>query len=178
MARPYFEETQAFRENRWVWILALIASLVTLLPMVDAIYWQLLKGRPWGNQPLSDGGLLALFGFILVTWGIAMATVFSVRLDLLIDDQAVYYRFVPFKRKWQTVTREEIAHYSIEKKFSLLKSGGFGYHRNRLTRTWSMRIRGNNHLSLALKNERKLLLGTQNPDGLALAMKRLMNSTN
>jgi hypothetical protein len=177
MARLHFEETQAFRQNRWFWILVIVSSLVTLLPLADGIYWQLFRGEPWGNEPLSDGGLLGLFAFVLFTWGIAMVVAISVRLDVRIDDQAIYYRFVPIKPKWQSVLKEEISHYSIEKKFRFLQSGGFGYHRNRLTRTWSMRIRGSHHLSLVLKDGRKILLGTQNPEGLERAMKRLANPT-
>jgi hypothetical protein len=177
MGRPHFEETQTFRENRWIWILAIVSSLITLLPMVDAIYWQLFKGEPWGNEPLSDGGLLGLFAFVLLAWGVAMTILISVRLDVRIDDQGVYYRFAPIKTKWLNVLKEEIAHYSLEKKFRFLQSGGFGYHRNRLTRTWSMRIRGSHHLSLTLKDGRKLLLGTQNLEALEHAMKRLMNPT-
>jgi hypothetical protein len=177
MPRSYFEETQTFRENRWIWILAIITSIITLLPMADAVYWQLFRGEPWGNEPLSDSGLLGLFAFVLLAWGIAMAMLISIRLDVRIDDQGISYRFVPIKSKWQKVTKEEIANYSIRKKFSLLQSGGFGYHRNRLTRTWSMRIRGSHHLALALKDGRKLLLGTQNPESLEHAMKRLVSPT-
>jgi hypothetical protein len=152
-----------------------ISFLATLLPLADGLYWQLIRGKPWGDKPLTDGGLLALFAFVLATWGLGMAVLISFRLDVRIDDSGVHYRVVPIKIKWQTASREQIAKYSVEKKFRLLQSGGFGYHRNRFTRTRSVRIRGGHHLSLLLKNGNKLLLGTQNPDELDKAMKKLIS---
>lgn len=175
MNRPYFEETQSFRDSRWLWIVVVISFLVTLLPLVDGLYWQLVKGKPWGDKPLSDGGLLALTAFVLATWGLAMAVLISFRLDVRIDDSGVHYKVVPIKMKWQTAGREQILTYSVEKKFRLLQSGGFGYHRNRFTGTRSVRISGSYHLSLMLKNGNKLLLGTQNPDELDKAMKKLIS---
>jgi hypothetical protein len=175
MNRPYFEETQTFRDSRWLWIVVVISFLVTLLPLADGLYWQLVRGEPWGDRPLSDGGLLALSAFVLATWVLAMAVLISFRLDVRIDDSGVHYRVVPIKMNWQTAGKEQILNYSIEKKFRLLQAGGFGYHRNRFTGTRSVRIRGGHHLKLLLKNGNTLLLGTQNPGELEMAMKKLIS---
>lgn len=174
MSRVYFEEVQRFRDNAWVWMLVIGTSLAALIPLIYGIYWQIVKGEPWGNEPLSDRGLIFLFLFVLACLALMIFILLSLKLELRIDEQGIHYRFVPVKNKWQLITKEEIAEYHLEKRFRLLDTAGFGHHRNRLSRTRSFRIRGGNHLSLKFRNGQKLLLGTQNLSEIEWAMKRLM----
>jgi hypothetical protein len=104
------------------------------------------------------------------------AILLSLKLELRIDKEGIHYRFVPIKNNWQVVKKEEIADYSLEKRFRFLDTAGFGHHRNRLAKTRSYRIRGGNHLVLKFHNGEKLLFGTQNLSGIEWAMKRLMST--
>ncbi len=176
MSRPYFEEVQRFRDNQWIWILLIVASLSALLPLLYGMYWQIDQGEPWGNEPMSDQGLILLFLFILVSLGVASFMIVNVKLELTIDERGVHYRFPPIKSKWQTITKGQISDFSLEKRFRIFESGGLGYHRNRLNKTRSMRISGGKHLALKLINGEKFLFGTQNLEGLESAMKKLMNN--
>ncbi len=49
----YFREVQKFRQ-KWLW--ALLLGLLLLFGW--GLYQQLVLGRPWGNHPKSDQGLL------------------------------------------------------------------------------------------------------------------------
>jgi hypothetical protein len=176
MNRVYFEETQTFRQSRWIWMVMVISLLAAILPILDGVYWQLFRGQPWGNKPMSDSGLLGLFVFILLTSIGCITLLISVRLEVKVDSEGVHYCYVPIKPRWQHFSKDQIESYSLEKQYKLIHSG-FGFSHNRLNRTRRIRIRGGNHLFLVLRNGEKLLLGTQKPDELAHAMKKLMSST-
>jgi hypothetical protein len=173
-SRPYFEEVQKFRDNAWIWVIVIAVSLSSILPLANGLYWQLYKGEPWGNEPLSNNGIIMVFSAVVVSLGIAAAMILLTKLEMKIDHEGIHYRFVPIKQKWQLITKDQIAEYKLVQRFKLFQSGGFGHHRNRLTKTRSFRIQGGKHLYLRLHNGEKLLLGTQNLEGIDWAMKKLM----
>lgn len=175
MSRNYFEDVQRVRDNAWIWMLIVGISLTALIPLIYGIYWQLVQREPWGDQPLSDEGLIFLFLFVLGSLALMTFLLLSLKMEMRIDDEGIHYRFVPIKNKWQLITKGEIAEYHYEKRFRFIDAPGFGHHRNRLSKTRSFRIRGGNHLSLKFHDGQKLLLGTQNLSGIEWAMKRLMN---
>jgi hypothetical protein len=174
MQRTYFEEVQTFRENRWVPVLVIAISAFTLLPIAYGMYQQLVTGVPWGDKPMSDNGLILMFLSVLVSIGIAASVVLLSRLEVEVNEQGLRYRYFPITFKWQLVTPDNIESYTLEKRFRIFQSGGFGYNRNILRQRRSYRIRGGRHLSLKLKNGQQVLLGTQNPEGLEWAMKKLI----
>lgn len=174
MQRVYFEEVQAFRENRWVVALVVAVLLSALLPLAYGLHQQLVMGIPWGDKPMSDNGLVSMFLVVLVSVGIGAFVILSSRLEVKVDSDNLRYRYFPVTPQWQLITSALIDSYSLEKGFRMFRSGGFGYHRSFLLRTRSYRIRGGRHLSLKLKNGQTILLGTQNPEGLEWAMKKLM----
>jgi len=141
-----------------------------MLPLITGIYWQILKGEPWGDKPMSNEGLVALSVSVfliccLVTW-----ILFSMKLHVIIDAEGVHYRFFPYEPKWHLIRREEIIDFDVRKKniFSRL-----GYHRKWL-KSKTMNVNGFAHLSLFLINGKKLKLGSNNPEGLKWAMRKLI----
>jgi hypothetical protein len=176
MARIYFEETQALRNNRWVWILVIAFSLVTLLPILNGLYWQLAKGEPWGNKPLSDNGLIVLFLSVLISWSLAAYFLLSMELETKIDEQGFHYKFFPLKPKWHLIPRDDIATYKMQKGFRLFDgSKKIGYHRNIFTNTRSFRILGKGQLFLKLKNGQHYIFGTQNPESFEHAITKMVD---
>lgn len=174
MERIYFEEVQTFRENGWVLALAVAVALSTLLPLAYGLHQQLVEGIPWGNEPMSDNGLILMFFVVLVSLGIAGFVVLSSKLEVKVNGQGLHYRFFPITPQWRLITPEAIATYTLEKRFKIFQSGGFGHHRSFLRNMRSYRIRGGQHLSVTLRNGHRLLLGTQDPGGLEWAMKKMM----
>ena len=97
-SRIMFHEEQRFTQ---LWIRLLLGGLVAL--MVGLYGWglveQLVHGRPWGNNPISDTGLvLSALAQAAVLGGIiwlfrAMRLVTEVRSD------GLHVRFRPFVRK-------------------------------------------------------------------------------
>lgn len=157
-------------------MVVLLVSTSVMLPLIFGLHTQLVEGRPWGDKPMSNEGLITLFVFMLFTVILIVGLFFTMKLEVRIDEEGVHYRFVPLKNKWQLIKRDQISEYITEKKLRLFVTGGTGHHRNIFTKTRSYRILGLSHLYLKLQNGEKILLGTQNLTGVEWAMKKLMTT--
>ena len=175
MSRSYFEETQVLRENRWVWIALIVIASAALLPLIYGLYWQLGMGEPWGDKPMTDQGIIFLFLFILFTVALLFWILLSLKLEVKIDQEGLHYRFFPNKPRWSLITKDEIVSFQVRKRYNLFESGGRGYHRNWFRKTKSMSIHGYKNLLVTLKNGEKIMLGTRDPEGIEIGMKKLMN---
>ena len=171
MRKVYYEEEQNLRTNQWLYVCILILTLGALLPLIHGIYWQVMKGIPWGEKPMSNEGIIALAAAVFaiacfVTW----ITV-SVKLHVIIDTEGVHYRFFPDSPRWSTIGKDDIIDFDVEEKHVFLR---FGYHARWFSKIRTMNVNGNFHLSLFLKNGKKINLGSKNPEGLKWAMRKLI----
>ena len=176
MGRAYFEEVQLLRQTRWVWFILVPFSLLSLLPLMGGVYWQFIKGVPWGNEPMRDEGLVIFCCFILLTWSMTTWVLLTLRLEVYVDAEGIHYKFFPHKRRWNLIRKGDIASFEISRKRNFLEVGGFGHHRNLFSKTRSMVISGPLYIRLVLANQHKLLIGTQNPEGFERAIRRLMST--
>ena len=172
-----FREEQRFFNGLMKWIFPGI-FLVSVGPLAYGVYQQLLLGKPWGNDPSSDQGLVLTFVFVFILM-VGLGLVFAKsKLEVTIDSQGIHYRFPLFIRKWQTLKKEQIVRYEVRKYSPLWEYGGWGYrHRPRIRARRSgvaLSVSGNIGLQLYLFDDRKLLIGTQRPDAINRAMKKLM----
>lgn len=174
MSRIYFEETQRFRENSWLMVLSGVGLLLPMLSIGSQLYWQLEEGKPWGNKPLSDEGLILVFLVVLISCSVAAFMMFSMTLETRVDSEGIHYRFFPLKPKWRTIEKSQIATHTVLKGFHPFTHGGLGYHWSPIRRRQSFRVRGSSLLELVLASGRKIILGTQRPADLELAVKKLM----
>jgi len=170
MRRIHYEEEQRL-SNPWILVSIVAVMMAAVLPLLQGLYWQLLKGEPWGSEPMSDQGLIRFSAFILAVCGLISWLVIAMKLHVIIDDRGVHYRFFPNEPKWSAISREEIADFHIEKKNIF---NGFGYRRLWFSKTRIMNLSGSVFLSLRLKNGRRIKLGSRNPEGLAMAMNKLI----
>jgi hypothetical protein len=169
----WFEEVQRLRDNRWIYALVMVIALGAFLPLANGLYQQLMLNESWGNQPMSDEGLILLTVFVTVSCFTAAFCMLSIKLETRIDEQGIHYKFFPIKRGWRRIIPEEIASYTIEKKFQLFDGVRVGYRKNAFKKMQSFKVSGNKHLSLKLKNGTRLLLGTQSPEGIEWALRKL-----
>jgi hypothetical protein len=174
MATPHFEEVQRLRDNRWIFVLIFAIALGALLPLLYGIYWQIGQGIPWGNEPMSDSGLIAITFVVLSSMGLMAFILTNLRLEVRIDDGGIHYRMFPVKSRWRLVTPAQIAEYSFANRFKPFESGGIGHHRNLLKNTRSFRILGGKHLTVKFNDGHRLMLGTQDLTGMEWAMRKLM----
>jgi len=177
MSRPYFEETQYFRNHRFIWILLIGSGLVMMIPLLSGVYVQFVKGEPWGDKPMTDTGLIIFLLVMILVYAGVMALVLSMKLEVKVDHEGINVRFFPLKPNWRTIKKHEIAKFDFHRKRSLFKTGGLGYHRNFFSKTESMSIVWGPYLLIELKNKYRLILGTQNYEGLQHAMNKLFERT-
>lgn len=174
MATPYFEEVQRLRDNRWIFVLILATALGALLPLLYGIYWQIGQGIPWGNEPMSNSGLIGITLVVLFSISMMAFILTNLRLEVRIDESGIHYRMYPLKSRWRLVTPSQIVEYSFADRFKPFESGGVGYHRNLLKNTRSFRVMGGKHIIVKFSDGHRLMLGTQDPTGMEWGMKKLM----
>ena len=147
-SQPLFTETQRMHQW-WVWVV-----LLGLLGIAAAgLYTQLYLGRPFGQHPMSNAGLVA---FAVLVAGLAVLLL-SATLRTELSQEGIAFshlyiikKFVP----WSSVQQAEVVKYS---------GTGVGI---RLSATYGTVYNMNVGYGLAvqLKNGKRFLLGTQKPE--------------
>lgn len=150
MKAPYQEE-QKF-QALWMWF---ILGAVSVIPFIG-IFQQIFRGIPFGNNPLSDAGLIV---FTVVC--ILPLLLFSItRLRTTIDDDSITVNYFPFLRKrfkWSDISEAEVIDYGFV--------GGWGI--RMLTKHGTVyNVSGREGLKILLNNGNKYVIGTQNPEEL------------
>lgn len=146
-----FTEKQRFSQW-WLWVVLLP---VTVLPFYG-IYQQLIVGKPFGNNPMSDTGLIIFAIAMSAFTGI----IYLMRLSMNINERGIFVRFFPlFSRKvnWEDIGSLEIVKYGFV--------GGYGI---RLTQKFGTvyNMNGKWGLLIVLKGGSKFCVGTRNKEAL------------
>ncbi|MGB5360754.1 MAG: phosphoethanolamine transferase domain-containing protein [Eudoraea sp.] len=152
-----FKEEQKFTQW-WLW---LILIGIGLLP-IYGIYKQLILGEQFGDNPMSDLGLIIftvfVFGLIAMFWYMRMITE--------IDQNEIRMSFFPFVKKrvkWKEIKNAEVVNYGFV--------GGWGI---RLCTKYGTlyNTKGNKGLAIELLNGKKFLIGTQKETELTEIIKK------
>jgi hypothetical protein len=162
----YFEETQYFRQ-KWLWAIILFFPLFS----VYGIYEQILMGNPIGTQPISNSGLLLFSVFI----GLGLPFLFfNIKLKTRVSDKGLHYRFFPIHLKEHLLPFEEIESLKARKYAPLKEFGGWGIRWGFEGKAYN--VSGEEGLQLVLKNDLKILFGSQQAKALEKAMKQGKNA--
>ena len=153
-----YQEEQSFNQP---WLIVLLL-LIMLIPVVGIIY-QVELGKQFGTNPVSDVGLFIM----LIAFSLPLLLLRFIKLDTRIDPHGIYYRFSPFSGKkltWEEIETAEVLDYGF--------IGGWGI---RLPTKYgtAYNVRGRKGLALILKNGKKILIGTQNPEKLRAHLVRM-----
>lgn len=162
MKKP-FEETQKFTQW-WLWLTMIATSLGITLLMSYGMYTQLILGKPWGDEPLSDE-MLIVVGLVMITVSLLTLTFyFTSSLEVRVDEHTISYRFTPFIR-WRTIDKSAIVSYRV------MSRGLRGYGiRFGLNGSLTLNVKSNSLLELNLTNNRIIRIGTQQPEQLLAAV--------
>jgi hypothetical protein len=168
MSKIYYKEDQKFNQP-WIWLIVVGLAGVWIWQMVQQIF----MGIPFGNNPAPDFvviliGLFPLGAFLLFRF---------LTLDTMIDREGVHYRFRPFQCKYKLIRPEDILRYEVKKYNPILDYGGWGIRLGSTGKGTAYNVRGNQGLYFELKNKKKFMLGTQNPDSIRYAMEKLLSKT-
>lgn len=153
-----YKEVQRFTQW-WLWLILLSIATIPFL----GIYQQIILDQPFGDQPMSDGGLVT---FAILTLLLLLFFAF-IRLTTTITAKEIQINFSPFVNKsikWEAIEKVEVLDYGFV--------GGWGI---RLFTSYGTvyNIRGRKGLAITLKNGKKILVGTQQPQALSNAVHKI-----
>lgn len=141
-----FNEKQRFTQW-WLWLLLLG---ITLLPTIG-IYQQIYQGQPYGNNPMSDTGLILFFIFMLIF----LLFFRSMHLSTKINRQKIEIKFFPFLSRsfrWKDIKSATIVDYGFVGGWGIRLGTKYGTIYN---------VKGKMGLAFELQNGKKYCIGTQ-----------------
>jgi len=155
-----YAEEQRFRQ---IWILILV-GFIAMLAWYSFLL-QIVLGEPFGTNPAPDIlvlALLVLFGILFPVWFLVM------RLEVQVTRTDLRFRLFPLHLQWRefplaTIVKAEAVTYR-----PILEYGGWGIRIGRKGKAYN--ISGNRGVQVTLEGGRSFLLGSLQPEKLALAI--------
>ncbi|MBK8554996.1 MAG: hypothetical protein IPL65_04130 [Lewinellaceae bacterium] len=148
-----FKETQHFRQP---WIYVLLLGINGLL--IYGVVQQTLIGQPFGDNPAPTPLLLL---FCLIPIAISLLLWFA-KLETRIDASGIHFRFWPMLRQERNIRWTDVQHITVRQYKPIREFGGWGVRYG--FKGMAYNTSGDMGIEIALKNGKKILLGTQNPE--------------
>jgi hypothetical protein len=174
MEKVLYKEEQRFNQW-WIWLLLIFTFAVSVVPICYGLYHQVHTGKPWGDNPASNTGLLIIAIFTTLLMAGLLLLFKATRLCIEIRYDGIYFMYLPFIRKWRSVSKDEIERYTVGKYSPVGEYGGWGVRRSYGKYGRAYNVSGNLGLRLYLKNGKVLLLGTQRAQAISYAMQKMMS---
>jgi hypothetical protein len=151
---PY-TEVQRFRQ---LWILIPVFALVGIAIMV--IMQQSM------SDPLPEKEVIPPFAIVILIAVPVLAVLLflMMRLETRIDETGVAIRFIPFHFSPKKFRWDEISKVYVRKYKPVIEYGGWGIRYKPFKKSIAYNVSGKQGLQLELKNGKKILVGTQNPE--------------
>lgn len=154
----YFREAQRFRQP-WYWAIQIPA--LALLACI--VFRQLVLGKPVGDHPASNTALVVIAATIalFVIWFLKLELTTEVREDVL----EIHFRGLFVQR---VIPLTQIQHFEVKTYRPIRDYGGWGVRRGAGGMAYN--VSGNRGVELKLADGKSLLIGSQRPEELALAL--------
>jgi len=163
-----FREVQKFRQI-WLWSIVLLTAGMMWYGAIE----QLVYGRPFGNNPVSDGGMF----LILVAFGVLFPLfIMSIRLVVEVRNSGLYVKFFPIHLSFRHYSFDDISSANVIRYHPLRDYGGWGIRYG--CRGKAYNISGNKGLMLVFTNGKRLMLGSQEPEVLKMSIEQGRNRRN
>ncbi len=152
-----FSEEQRFNQW-WIWLILLALNSIFVL----GIYQQIYKGEPYGDNPMSNAGLLIVSAVMLIF----TLFFFSIKLQTIIKAEGILVRFFPLQLKYRIYTWENLTRINIRQYNPIKEYGGWGIRLGLFGSGKALNVSGNMGLQLEFDAKTNLLIGTQKPEEL------------
>ena len=172
MEKVLFSEEQRYTQW-WLKLIMLATILSVLIPFAIGIYTQVVLDKPFGDEPMSNAGLIVTGAFSVFVIVFISVKLFKSKLKTKVTNEALFVAYPPFFKKWQQIMPSDIDHFEIRTYRAKREYGGHGMRRRRKYGA-AYTIWGNIGLQLYLKNGKRLLIGTQKKQAFEYAMRKLM----
>lgn len=150
-----FFEKQKFNQL-WLWFLILVPFLYILIYFL--------------NHRGSDLTTLIVVSCTLI---LSILILVIIKLETIIKKEGIHIRFFPFHIKYRQYAWSDISKLYMRKYDAISEYGGWGIRINLRGKGKAFNVSGNNGLQLEFKNNKKILIGTQKPEELIKALKKI-----
>jgi hypothetical protein len=176
-AKIIYSEQQKFSQ------LILWISTIGMLSVPGIFIWaiiqQIIRGEPWGDNPMDNTSLIITFIIVTLIMLFLIILFFAVRLETHITSTEISVKYFPFHRSFKIFKWEDISNTSVQK-INPLKYGGWGIRTNsgigglrigldgiKITnflygKNTIFSVSGKYVLKLELKDGKTIMIGTQN----------------
>lgn len=158
LGKILFREEQQFRQI-WLWAI-IILSTVPALIITSVTLPQ--------DKKMSVGGMIAVISIVAVAALFNLAMLYFTKLETIISDAGVYYRWRPFRKKYTALDWKEITALTV-KKYPYLK---YGYHR-RPGYGKVNNVNGNMGVLFELTDGKRVYIGTQKLNSLQYTLEQI-----
>lgn len=162
-----FREIQRFRQPL-LWVLLGTTAIVVIGLMGYGLFVQLILGRPWGNNPVPDGVLVAIAGSAILIMVAVVWLMYAARLITEVRISGLYVRFFPFHRAFQKVDLRNVTKIEVRTYQPIRDYGGWGIKNGLRGKVYNVYGNRGVHLSFPLGTD--LMIGSQRPEELARAI--------
>lgn len=173
MEKLIFREEQPMRKSILPWLIV-PAWLFVVVIFAFGFYTQLYKGIPFGNQPMSNTGLLWSGILVIILLGGFFTLLMSSCLLTEVWTDGIRFRFPPFVRNIKHIPLSEMVSADVTKYRPIAEFGGWGWRKRILLRKTAYNISGNIGVRIIKKNGSLLVLGTQKKDEMKQAVDKMM----
>lgn len=162
-----FREVQRFRQI-WIWIIVIFMMVLSWYSVIQQIVLKI----PFGTQPAPDPIVIGMW----ILFGLAFpGMLFMAGLITEVRGDGIYVRFIPFHRQFRTMQYAAIQTYEARTYRPLREYGGWGIRFGPWGKAYN--VRGNRGVQLVLQSGQKILIGSQRPEELVLAIDRARGMT-
>jgi hypothetical protein len=167
MSRVFFSEEQQFSQSPLIYIFA-ISALAGFGGMGFALVDTYQKGDDMTEILIVC--VISSIVLFLLGWGI-----FTLKLETHIQNQSISFRMPPLINKKRVIHTNEITSAEVIKYNPIRHYGGYGI-RYSARHGKAYNIHGDKGLKLVLSSGKKILIGTQKPDALRVAVRKMMEN--
>lgn len=176
MTHIIYSEQQSFRQVLWIWCIILPVAFLSSLSILYGFYQQIILGEPWGNEPMSDGGLITALLVVIIAQVLVIWVVASLKLSIEITGNEFRYKFFAYFTDWNTLRPHQIAGYSIER-WTFWKGRGLGFRKNIFSKTVRMIINPEYILTVKTNDGKTIMMSTVNKEEMDRAMHKLLSKS-
>jgi len=149
-----FHENQKFRQ--W-WLILLLVGCITYY--LAGSLQQLIWGIPFGDNPMSDSGLIFSLLFFI---GFLYWFFFILKLEVKVDESGIQYKFHGLHFKYYRLHWDDIAEVESCTYKPILEFGGWGIRWGFKGKAYN--VSGNKGIRVKTHNGARILFGTLKPD--------------
>ena len=165
-----YTESQRFKQII-VWVLLIAIFIFVSTPQIYILVKQVFIGIPVGNKPMSNEGIWVVTSVSILIPLLIIQLFLLMKLETQIKEDGIYVRYLPFQMKfkyysWTDLSKCYVRQYSPVGEYGGWEMKGRGNNK-------ALNISGNKGLQLEIKDGKKLLIGTNNPDEITSILHKL-----